>query len=759
MRIREIELPGFGCLSDFGAELSPGLNLFYGENEAGKSTLQAAICALLYGFFENERALKNENERYDRFRPWSGGAYRGALRYELSSGDRYEVRRDFADDVTTQLIDLATGLDVASQFGRGRHGNVPFARKHFGMSRGVFQSCAFISQGEIFEVTQGASPSQIGDAVAALADSARRDVSAARAIERLDAATSRIGTDRARTAELPKARHRLERAREELAESAEARAHAARKAQELEERRSRVRHLQSQRAETESLALRAQRESLRARLAAVAEATDDLTRAQDEAQAFIAYAAFPASLRDELMSLKGRWSGLLAEVDRLRRDQLAAGAAITPEERLEYETLRETAGALSDDQVRALQATAFGPASGFLTTPGRFLRSIGRAIAGLVRRVLRKAEPPAAEPPLAVSPDEARALLDRHRRCLSLRPRVEAAQRLATEIAGQEAALGSLERQIRSLLASASIGETDIERGLQAFEAAARDHACYQAALTAATEAERRREAALAGHTLEDTQTRLEECEEALAELLAKRPELDGTEDARSLDQLKKDRDRLREELQEAQLAERSLDEEVRLTLERCRPASELEEEAERWQSEAARLEKARAAVGLARSLIEEAMVQVYRDFAPAVNTFLSEGIEYVTEGRYRRAHVDPASLRVSLLVPETGQVITDPPVSHGTRTMVYVLMRIGLAQHMSAIGEPVPLVLDDPFVDVDARRQPRMMRFLLELSERMQVLFFTKEESIVRWFEENAHGTEHALHRLTEAKLTHSVL
>ena len=130
-----------------------------------------------------------------------------------------------------------------------------------------------------------------------------------------------------------------------------------------------------------------------------------------------------------------------------------------------------------------------------------------------------------------------------------------------------------------------------------------------------------------------------------------------------------------------------------------------------------------------------------------------------MTEGRYSRAHVDPSSLRVSLLVPETGQVITDPPVSHGTRTMVYVLMRVGLAQHMSAIGEPVPLVLDDPFVDLDSRRLPRMMHFLLGLSERMQVLFFTKEASIVRWFEENASGSEHRVHELAETRLSRSSL
>ena len=45
-----MELPAFGCLRGFQTELAPGLNLFYGLNEAGKSTLQQAVCALLYGF-------------------------------------------------------------------------------------------------------------------------------------------------------------------------------------------------------------------------------------------------------------------------------------------------------------------------------------------------------------------------------------------------------------------------------------------------------------------------------------------------------------------------------------------------------------------------------------------------------------------------------------------------------------------------------------------------------------------------------------
>ena len=69
MRLRRIHLDGFGCLRDFETEFAPGMNVIYGLNEAGKSTLQQAICAMLYGVFEGERGKPDEKRRHERFRP------------------------------------------------------------------------------------------------------------------------------------------------------------------------------------------------------------------------------------------------------------------------------------------------------------------------------------------------------------------------------------------------------------------------------------------------------------------------------------------------------------------------------------------------------------------------------------------------------------------------------------------------------------------------------------------------------------------
>ena len=61
MRLTRIEIDGYGSLRDFRVEIAPGLHVFYGPNESGKSTLQRSILALLYGFYASERARAAEN--------------------------------------------------------------------------------------------------------------------------------------------------------------------------------------------------------------------------------------------------------------------------------------------------------------------------------------------------------------------------------------------------------------------------------------------------------------------------------------------------------------------------------------------------------------------------------------------------------------------------------------------------------------------------------------------------------------------------
>src|SRR5437773_8819825 len=86
--------------------------------------------------------------------------------------------------------------------------------------------------------------------------------------------------------------------------------------------------------------------------------------------------------------------------------------------------------------------------------------------------------------------------------------------------------------------------------------------------------------------------------------------------------------------------------------------------------------------------------------------------------------------------------------LSQGTQAAAYLLLRVGLAQHMSSMSEPVPLLLDDPLVDLDDLRIDNFLDLLLDLvrERNLQILLFTKDEATRRWFERSCAVDESCL-------------
>ncbi|MEZ6088436.1 MAG: AAA family ATPase [Pirellulaceae bacterium] len=85
MKVKDIQIDGFGVWSGLSVDSLPdGMTLFYGPNEAGKTTLMQFIRAMFYGFTPERR------QRY--LPPVNGGAPGGALRV-TGPGGGYELRR------------------------------------------------------------------------------------------------------------------------------------------------------------------------------------------------------------------------------------------------------------------------------------------------------------------------------------------------------------------------------------------------------------------------------------------------------------------------------------------------------------------------------------------------------------------------------------------------------------------------------------------------------------------------------------------
>ena len=110
----KLKLNYFGRFQNREIELKPGINLIYGENEAGKSTIHTFIKGMLFGIERMRgRGAASKEDLYTRYLPWDyPGAFGGSM--DLMIGDKeYRLQRSFhANDKSFNVLELATGREV-----------------------------------------------------------------------------------------------------------------------------------------------------------------------------------------------------------------------------------------------------------------------------------------------------------------------------------------------------------------------------------------------------------------------------------------------------------------------------------------------------------------------------------------------------------------------------------------------------------------------------------------------------------------------
>ena len=77
MKLLELHINGFGKIHDRTISFSDGINVIYGRNEAGKSTLHTFIRGMLFGM-ERGRGRAARNDLYSKYEPWENS---GCLLY------------------------------------------------------------------------------------------------------------------------------------------------------------------------------------------------------------------------------------------------------------------------------------------------------------------------------------------------------------------------------------------------------------------------------------------------------------------------------------------------------------------------------------------------------------------------------------------------------------------------------------------------------------------------------------------------------
>jgi len=193
MRLLEARIDGFGKYQDARFEFDAGLNVLLGRNEAGKSTLQQFLLAMLYGMKKPGRKRSYLDE-YERYRPWHGGRYGGILRLE-ADGICYRVERNLRkEEEVVRIFRDDTGEELTSSFPLDSRKEVPFALHLLGIDREQFLHTLCIgpqSEGERMQFLWESARRGEGEGATAEGQGVRGALDALR--RRLDA----LGSERA----------------------------------------------------------------------------------------------------------------------------------------------------------------------------------------------------------------------------------------------------------------------------------------------------------------------------------------------------------------------------------------------------------------------------------------------------------------------------------------------------------------------------------------------------------------------------------
>lgn len=202
MIINKLNIISFGGLKDKVIELTDNVNLIYGENEKGKSTIQNFIRIWLYGMNSKRTKDIKSNDRL-RFMPITGEKIRGEL-YITHNNRSYIISRSFGvtkKEDTSEIIDFETGEEIL---------DIPKdepGRYFFNVNSQTFYKTLFINQLGV-SISRD-KEEEIIDKAANLLNSDSDNVSVQKALEKLEAIKKSITTPR-KTGELDLLRNKLE---------------------------------------------------------------------------------------------------------------------------------------------------------------------------------------------------------------------------------------------------------------------------------------------------------------------------------------------------------------------------------------------------------------------------------------------------------------------------------------------------------------------------------------------------------------------
>ncbi len=710
MRIKKLYAT-FGKLENKTLDLAPKLNVVYGENESGKSTWSAFIRAMLFGVDTRERATSDKLPDKEKYLPWSGEAMYGKLVADTENGEVVIERIAGKNGVLSKESATypETGKSIAS------------VSELVGVARSVYERTAYIAQSAIGVNGDAETEKRI----LSIASSGEENVSVVEVLRRLERGIAVIKSKNGKGGELPTLLAKKEELCDILEKSEETK-------QEIEETREKLKAAEEEEKILSRKMKIAEAVAVADKLAFVKNAEKELDIAKKKAEELSGYPT--RGDLDKFTAIKDEWQGFELSHEKLSAELLQSthdeedikdALSSSPFADMSTETARrkaeEDTKKLSEKRQEAPLGLILAVVGAALLFAVKWFIALPVIVAGVVVFILQKTkknESAAEEISKSygkATPEAIAEALSEYERLIAEREEIKAKTDEIKISAEREKTSRDLRRDdMLKLMSEFKIEADDVTEG----EKILREKVLLREESRRALENAKIRVETLNAAKVEEVEpieyTPDEIPGETIAELTLKITELSSRK--------------------------KSLELSLAALSERIAGVSEdsIKKELETLAKREDELTLRYGAYALAMEKISEADVEIKSRFAPEIEKRASEIFSELTGGSFEIVRIKDTNFDMEV----SKGVATSPKntltLSAGTLDELYFALRLALCEKILPETSPLPMIVDDAFVNFDDTRLHRALSYLKQKAQERQIIIFSCHKREAEYFKDD---------------------
>lgn len=207
MIIKKIKIKGFGKFKDKSLDFSPGVQVVYGPNEAGKSTLMELIKLMLYSRRKGASTSSEDKALRSKFLPWDKSSMCAVMEFSHEGND-YVLQKEIHESSVLKDVTVLQNLSSGQSVNLGKRQEV--GEYLFSLDLASFERGGFIEDlGKAGFENIKTSDDSILNKMLNLSQTGETEVCAVKVMTRLDDAIKAMERARGKSGKIPSLKDKI----------------------------------------------------------------------------------------------------------------------------------------------------------------------------------------------------------------------------------------------------------------------------------------------------------------------------------------------------------------------------------------------------------------------------------------------------------------------------------------------------------------------------------------------------------------------